>query len=73
MLEQERARENRLPRMAARQELRLLKARRRDPYARGYGTYVLVPAAAGPSISRDAQFGCDLDEIEQQLKTNNRR
>jgi anti-anti-sigma factor len=69
MMEQERVRENRLRRMAARQGLRLLKSRRRDPYASGYGTYVLVPAAASRSIPADAQFGCDLDEIEQQLKT----
>ena len=73
MIEQERVRENRLRRMAARQGLRLLKSRRRDRYASGYGTYALVPAAASPSMRADAQFGCDLDEIEQQLKTNNRR
>ena len=53
--------------MAARQGLRLLKSRRRDRYASGYGTYVLV--AVGEQVAPDAGtgFGCDLDEIEHQL------
>lgn len=76
LIEEDRVRENRLRRMAARQGLRLLKSRRRDPYASGYGTYVLVPVAdavADEAETRaEAVFGCDLDEIERQLTSKAR-
>jgi hypothetical protein len=47
MGDDDRVRENRLRRMAARQGLRLLKSTRRDQYADGYGTYRLVGAQDG--------------------------
>ena len=71
LVEQDRVRENRLRRMAARQGLRLLKSRRRDPYASGYGTYVLV-AVGDDAVTGAEGFGCDLDEIERQLTSRAR-
>ena len=53
----EQVRENRLRRMAERQGLRVVKSRRRDPLARGYGTYTLQDengrTLAGPGLSDD--------------------
>jgi hypothetical protein len=54
--------------MAKRQGLRLLKSRRRDPYADGYGTYTLVPASEETAPGNVTDFGANLDEIERQLK-----
>lgn len=54
-------RENLMRRMADRQGLRLVKSRRRDPRALGYGTYGLVDASADWS---DSGFGLTLDEVE---------
>ena len=67
----DRVRENRLRRMAARQGLRLLKSTRRDQYADGYGTYRLVGAQDGEHRYGDAVtgFGMDLDAVERQLKS----
>ena len=67
----DRVRENRLRRMAARQGLRLLKSLRRDQYADGYGTYRLVGAQDGEHRYGDAVtgFGMDLDAVERQLKS----
>jgi hypothetical protein len=67
--EADRIRENRLRRMAGRQSMRLLKSRRRDPYADGFGTYMLVPASVDAAQGDDGGFGADLDEIERQLKS----
>jgi anti-sigma B factor antagonist len=71
MGDDDRVRENRLRRMAARQGLRLLKSTRRDQYADGYGTYRLVGAQNGEHRFGDAVtgFGMDLDAVEQQLKS----
>ena len=71
MGDDDRVRENRLRRMAARQGLRLLKSLRRDPYADGYGTYRLVGAQDGEHRYGDAVtgFGMDLDAVERQLKS----
>ena len=71
MGDDDRVRENRLRRMAARQGLRLLKSPRRDPYADGYGTYRLVGAQDGEHRYGDAVtgFGMDLDAVERQLKS----
>ncbi len=56
-------RENRLRRVAARQDLRLLKARRKDPRAVDYGTYMLVDQmnviVAGERMS--------IDDVERYL------
>jgi anti-anti-sigma factor len=67
----DRVRENRLRRMAARQGLRLLKSTRRDQYADGYGTYRLVGAQDGGPRYGDAVtgFGMDLDAVERQLRS----
>jgi len=71
MGDDDRVRENRLRRMAARQGLRLLKSPRRDQYADGYGTYRLVGAQDGEHRYGDAVtgFGMDLDAVERQLKS----
>jgi anti-sigma B factor antagonist len=67
----DRVRENRLRRMAARQGLRLLKSTRRDQYADGYGTYRLVGAQDGEHRYGDAVtgYGMDLDAVERHLKS----
>lgn len=54
----EQVRENRLRRMAERQGLTLVKARRRDPRALDYDTWTVVVAAtsavaAGPGLTVD--------------------
>jgi anti-sigma B factor antagonist len=74
MGDDDRVRENRLRRMAARQGLRLLKSTRRDQYADGYGTYRLVGAQDGEHRYGDAVtgFGMDLDAVERQLKSRRR-
>jgi hypothetical protein len=64
--EDERVRENRLRRMARRQGLRLVKSHRRDSFATGYGTYLLVAVAADAPELVD---GLTLDQIEEQLKS----
>jgi hypothetical protein len=65
---EEKVRENRLRRMAERQGLRLVKSRRRDPRALGYGGYMIVDphrdaAVAGALGARSL----DLDEVERFL------
>jgi hypothetical protein len=62
-------RENRLRRMAERQGLRLVKSRRRDRHASGYGTYTLIDAATSDSDAAVGGFGLDLDAIEHQLRS----
>jgi hypothetical protein len=62
--EDDRVRENRLRRMARRQGLRLVKSRRRDLFATGYGTYLLVAEVADAPELVD---GLTLDQIEEQL------
>lgn len=60
------AQENRIRRMAERQGLALVKSRRRDRYATGYGTYSLVER--GDSATT---FGCSLAQIEDILTGQN--
>lgn len=64
----EKVRENRLRRMAERQGLRLVKSRRRDPRAIGYGGYMIVNqdnnAVAGEI---DSARALNLDAIEDYL------
>jgi hypothetical protein len=78
MLEDERqakVRENRLRRMAERQGLQLVKSRRRDPRAIGYGTHWLVGEENGapfyvPStadIRTRRRKGYTVDEVEDYL------
>jgi len=63
------SRENRLRRTAARRGLVLMKCRRRDPLAIGYGTYQLVDGGNHVVACRDNDngYGLNLDEIEQFL------
>lgn len=59
------ARENRLRRMAKRQELILIKSRRRDWRAPDYGTYILADYNNW-LVSGER---CSLDDIEELLTT----
>ena len=61
MSNNERVRENRLRRAAHRQGLQLVKSRRRDPRALGYGTYQLLDGNAVVASGRD------LDAVEERL------
>lgn len=61
----EKIRENRLRRMAARQGLRLVKSRRRDPRAIDYGSYWLVDDRGLTQLGD--QHGASLDEVEEEL------
>lgn len=64
----EKIRENKLRRMAERQGLRLVKSRRRDPRAIGYGGFMIVDqnnvVVAGEVDSAKAM---DLDAVEHYL------
>jgi len=66
MEQDEKVRENRLRRMAARQGLRLTRTRRMDPLAIDYGTYHLVPAKGKPL----GPFS--IDELEERLTSPRR-
>ena len=62
-------RENRLRRMAERQGFRLVKSRRRDPRAVGFGRY-RVETRDGIEATRFASpmgWGLTLDEVEKRL------
>jgi len=61
----DKARENRLRRMATRQGLKLKRSARRDPLATDYGLYWLSDAKTGRVKSPKA--GVSLDEIERYL------
>lgn len=69
---EEKARENRLRRMADRRGYRLVKSRRRDPGALEYGGYMLIKiennfVACGQG-NAGRGYAADLDEIEAFLK-----
>lgn len=61
----ERVRDNRLRRMAARQRLRIVKSRRRDPRAWDYALYWLIDRH-GKTISPEA--GMDATAVEAWLR-----
>ena len=67
---QGKARENRVRRLAARQDLVLIKSRGRDPQAWDHGTYQLVETymrlLALPSVAGGG-YGYSLDEVEEAL------
>lgn len=69
MDQETKTRETRLRRMAERQGLRMIKSRRRDPRALGYGTYALVDANTNHLIAGNDStgYGLDLDQIETAL------
>jgi hypothetical protein len=64
----EKIRENRLRRMAARQGLQLIKSRRRDPRAIDYGQYWIADARSNFLHKGPYNDGfADLDQVEQFL------
>lgn len=66
----EKIRENRLRRMAARQGLRLVKSRRRDPRAFDYGRYMLLDEQTNGVVAGTEVIGqpsWDLDDVEERL------
>lgn len=65
----EKVRENRLRREVSRRGYRLIKSRRRDPFALDYGRY-LVKNADGTESAAYASpegLGLTLDEVEERL------
>jgi hypothetical protein len=65
-MHEDKNRENRLRRMAARQGIRLVKSRRRDPQALDYGQFWLVDIEANLQLT-GGQFGISLDKVEDWL------
>lgn len=66
----EKVRENRLRRMAERQGLQLVKSRRRDPLAIGYGGFMLVDVEHDDVVAGTDAAGrpiWPLDDIEHYL------
>ena len=65
----EKARENRLRRMAERQGLQLMRSRRRDPRAIGYGDYMLVDGSTNSVAfgSDPHPYSLSLDDVEEYL------
>ena len=65
----DKARENRLRRVAARQGLRLTRSRARDPEAPDFGTYVLTDPATNFVVASGLQIGhgLSLDDVERAL------
>ena len=61
----EKIRENRLRRMAARQGLTLTRSKRRDPRALDYGVYWIGDANNQALLTNER--GIDLDEVEKYL------
>lgn len=68
---QEKVRENRLRRMAKRQGLVLIRARRRDPRAEDFGRYWLVDAERNIDVA-GRSYGLSIDEIENWLTDDER-
>jgi hypothetical protein len=64
-------RRNRLRRMAARQGLKLVASRRRDPRAIDYGLYALIDiqtnGAVNPAIAGRWVCSWNLDQVEEYL------
>jgi hypothetical protein len=62
-------RENQLRRVAERQGLKLVKSRRRDPRAIGYGGYMIVDARTNAAVwgEIDSARSLDLDAVESYL------
>lgn len=70
----DKVRENRLRRMAARQGLALTRSRRRDPRALDYGLYWLSRGKGQITDSDDSVLsGVTLDEVEAYLTREPRR
>jgi hypothetical protein len=71
---QARVREHGLQRRASQVGLSLVKSWRRDPGARGYGSYMLVDSQARTIVESVLPDGCglDLDAVERYLENNDR-
>lgn len=65
-MSEEKVRENRLRRAAARQGIALRKSRRRDPRALDYGVYWLVESKRNRLVA-GGEHGVSLDEVEEYL------
>ena len=65
----EKVRENRVRRAVERRGLRLVKSRRRDPMAVGYGKYRIETGDGIEAIGFDSTmgWGLTLDEVEDRL------
>ncbi len=65
----DKARENRLRRVAARQGLYLMKSRARDPEAPDFGTYMLTDPSTNFLVTSGLQtgYGLSLDDVERAL------
>ncbi|MGH3053657.1 MAG: hypothetical protein ACRDL7_01605 [Gaiellaceae bacterium] len=63
----EKVRENRLRRAAARQGLELQKIRRRDPRAIDYGRYWLLDSETRAVWLDQGRFGLSIDDVEEWL------
>jgi hypothetical protein len=65
----EKVRENRLRRAAERQGLKLVKSRRRDRRALGYGGFMIVDANLNVVVAGELDSGraLDLDQVERYL------
>jgi hypothetical protein len=63
----EKVRENRLRRVAARRGIRLVKSRRRDERALDFGRYWLIDNRSGTALA-GGDWGTGLDEIEEVLR-----
>lgn len=70
----EKVRENRLRRMTERQGFRLVKSRRRDPFAPDYGRYRVETGDGVEATGFDSTmgWGLTLDEVEKRLTTPRR-
>ena len=68
----EKVQENRVRRMAERQGLKLVKSRRRDPRALGFGKYMLVDAHTNAVVAGeiDSSKALDLDQVETYLTSD---
>lgn len=65
----EKIRENRVRRMAARRGLHIVKSRRRDSHALGYGGYMIVDVATNSVVAGelDSPRSLNLDQVEDWL------
>jgi hypothetical protein len=66
---EDKIRENRIRRMAQRQELTIRKSRRRDPRAVDYGKYWVFEATTDVLVA-GGQSGLNLDGVEDWLTTD---
>lgn len=69
-IEDDKVRENRLRRIAARRGMHIQKSRRRDPNALDYGLYCITDIYTNGLVHQSAPWGAyalTLDEVEEEL------